>query len=215
MTFRLRVQSAYSMGLQLKQFRFWLPLRTFWCAYDALPTAPFASRTAQFWRLYINEEILSWTQWPWACRMWKAFGRQLEQHFTASTMGRFFEENFDRYFFQQSDLTLMMDVSYICASACHHANLNVALCWVSKFLPFSQTHQNLQEVRDACSPGRASDRNKPLPGDLMAGLGRAKLLLWLAACWLHRCFNGEGSVKKWSKDALKLCFSWIIFWGDW
>ena len=104
---------------------------------------------------------------------------------------------------------------YLQHAACHHANLNVALCWVSKFLPFSQTHQNLQEVRDACSPGRASDRNKPLPGDLMAGLGRAKLLLWLAACWLHRCFNGEGSAKKWSKDALKLCFSWIIFWGDW
>lgn len=51
------------------------------------------------------------------------------------------------------------------------------------FLP-QKTHQSLLEVRDACSPGRASDpdqythRYKPLPGDLMAGLGRTELFFF-------------------------------------
>ena len=34
--------------------------------------------------------------------------------------------------------------------------------------------KSLWEVRDACSPGRAKGRDRPLPGDLMAGLGAYK-----------------------------------------
>ena len=37
-----------------------------------------------------------------------------------------------------------------------------------------QDVKSLWEVRDACSPGRSKGRDRPLPGDLMAGLGAYK-----------------------------------------